>query len=208
MGKHYAINLARQVGSGGHAVADVIARRLDINMYDKQILAEAAKDSGIDTKYFAQVEDSPIKRNILSNFILGFSSSIPSSNFIDSDTLFKFQSDSIRTIHNREDCVFVGRCADYILRESDMCANFFISANMEDRIRWMMLDCNCDEKKAIEMINDNDRHRAAYYNYYTVQKWGYAGIYDLCLNTSVIGIEHCADLIIETTFHKLNIQNQ
>lgn len=208
MSKYYAIILARQVGSGGHTIADIIARKLNINMYDKQILAEAAKNSGIDTKYFAQVEDSPIKRNFLSHFIMGFNDSIPSSNFIDSDTLFKFQSDSIRTIHERENCVFVGRCADYILRESNMCANFFISANMEYRIQLMMLDRGCDEQKAIELINYNDRHRAAYYNYYTGQKWGYAGIYDLCLNTSTLGMERCADMIIETTFHKLNIKNQ
>ncbi len=207
MDEKYIITIGRQLGSGGKSAGEMLSSQLNISCYDKELIQLASKESGLSKDFFEQADEKNTF-SLTSGLASFWKGDFFTNNYLSNESLFKIQSDVIRMLAEKHSSIFVGRCADYILRESNMCANFFISANMEYRIQLMMLNRGCDEQKAIELINYNDRHRAEYYNYYTGQKWGYAGIYDLCLNTSTLGMERCADMIIETTFHKLNIKNQ
>ena len=120
----------------------------------------------------------------------------------------KVQSDIIRDLAERESCIFIGRCADYILRENPRAVNIFLTANLSDRIHRIASRTGCTEQEAEAKIEAMDRQRARYYNYYTTQTWGEARTYDLCINTSRLGDEATADLIIDFATRKLNLTNK
>ncbi|MBQ5654546.1 MAG: cytidylate kinase-like family protein, partial [Alistipes sp.] len=120
------------------------------------------------------------------------------------ETLFRIQSDVIRQVAERESCIFVGRCADYILRENPRAVNIFLTANLKDRIHRIASRTGCTEQEAEAKIESMDRQRARYYNYYTSRTWGEASTYDLTINTSILGEEATAQLIIDFVNQKLN----
>ena len=189
------ITISREFGSGGHVVATSLSKKLGIPMYDSELITKAAEMSGFSTDFFKEKDE---KRNIfpLSNY---FSSSILGApqNFLNSDALFKIQSSVIKDIASKESAVIVGRCSNYLLRDLDYVLDVFITAPMKTRIARVSERNSLDEEKAKELILKSDKKRETYYNYFTFGAWGAASDYDLCVDSSILGIDGTADFIID-----------
>jgi cytidylate kinase len=182
------ITIGRQLGSGGKQIGDALAQRLHIPCYDKELIQIASRESGLIPEFFEKADEKS-SRSFFGTFV-GFRSGYTGDcNYLCNETLFKIQSDVIRELAQRESCIFVGRCADYILRDHPRCLNVFVSACMPDRIRRICDSHHLSEKEAAALIEQTDRRRADYYNYYSNKTWGMATSYDLCINSSVFSLD-------------------
>lgn len=190
------INIGRQVGSGGHIIAKQLAADFGCTLYDKELLNLAAKESGFSEKFF---EENDEQRGFIQTLFGMHAPLISDNNFYNNkfsqDGLFQFQSEAITKAADEGSCVFVGRAADYVLRAYPNVVNIFITANMKDRIKLVCQRLGCDEKDAKKLIIDKESERASYYNYYTGKKWGHSSSYDLCINSSYMGLEKTAKFI-------------
>ncbi|MDR1653819.1 MAG: cytidylate kinase-like family protein [Prevotellaceae bacterium] len=207
--EHFVINIGRQLGSGGREIGVKLADRLQAAYYDKELIALAARESGIGTEFFEKADE--VATFSLANSIHGLGSGnmnhFQSSNFLCNESLFKIQSDVIKKLAEKQTCIFVGRCADYVLRENPRCLNVFITADIECRINRVVRTYQMtSESKAKELIQKTDKKRAAYYNYYTNKQWGVASSYHLCINTSALGEEKTVDFIAKFAGEKLGIK--
>jgi cytidylate kinase len=202
MERQIIITLGRRIGAGGLEIADTLARRLGIKVYDKELIEMAAAESGLAPDVFEKSDEVPAPKGRFARFF-----GQRSSNYVDTrsyspdsaiseDDLFKTQSDIIREIADRESGIFVGRCADYVLRDRKGMLSVFITADKEDRIARIVEKRGLTPKEAEKLIYQGERRRASYYNYYTFKEWGDSSSYDLCLNSSRFGIEGCVDIII------------
>ena len=200
MGNHI-YTIGREFGSGGYEVGRMLAERLGIKLYDKELLAQAAKSSGFCKEIFENHDEKPTSSFLYSLVMDTYSGgSYSSAPFLDmplNHKVFLAQFDTIKKIAEQESCVIVGRCADYALAGNPDCLNIFVHAEMEDRISWISKRKDLTENKARDLIQKTDKQRASYYNYYTCKKWGDSRSYDLCLNTSKISKEACVDMILE-----------
>ena len=200
MGNHI-YTIGRESGSGGYEVGRMLAERLGIKLYDKELLAQAAKSSGFCKEIFENHDEKPTSSFLYSLVMDTYSGgSYSSAPFLDmplKHKVFLAQFDTIKKIAEQESCVIVGRCADYALADNPDCLNIFVHAEMEDRISWISKRKDLTENKARDLIQKTDKQRASYYNYYTCKKWGDSRSYDLCLNTSKISKEACVDMILE-----------
>ena len=200
MGNHI-YTIGREFGSGGYEVGRMLAERLGIKLYDKELLAQAAKSSGFCKEIFENHDEKPTSSFLYSLVMDTYSGgSYSSAPFLDmplNHKVFLAQFDTIKKIAEQESCVIVGRCADYALADNPDCLNIFVHAEMEDRISWISKRKDLTENKARDLIQKTDKQRASYYNYYTCKKWGDSRSYDLCLNTSKISKEACVDMILE-----------
>ena len=210
MNEHFVINLGRQLGSGGRDIAAIIARRLGIKLYDKELINLAAEQSGLCAEFFEKADEKE-SRNVLSTMIgylrspfAGGCANVP--NVLSNDALFKIQSDVIRDLAEHESCIFVGRCADYILREHPRRVDIFISADDSDRVRRICTRTGCTAEEARTRMERGDAQRADYYNYYSSKTWGAASTYHLCINSSIFGDEGTADFILEFASRKLDMK--
>ena len=206
----FVINIGRQLGSGGKAVGEAVARRLGIGVYDKQLINLAAEQSGLCPEVFERVDEKE-SRNLFSTLVAYLrspfvGSEYAGSNVLSNDALFKIQSDVIRDLAARESCIFVGRCADYILRDHPRRVDVFISADDEARIHRLRSRTGCTEEEARSMMERGDARRADYYNYYSSKTWGAAATYHLSINSTVFGDEGTADFILEFASRKLNMK--
>lgn len=204
--KHIIINVGRQLGSGGHDIARMLAMDFNAKYYDKEILNLAAKESGFSEKVFEQNDEQRgFFKTLLRQYVpfLG-DSSIYTSNF-SPDNLFKFQSDAIRKAAQQGSCVFVGRCADYVLRDFDNVVNVFISASMWYRVEQILNKQKVTPQEAKRIIMQAEGKRASYYNYYTGKKWGHAESYDLCVDASVLGMMETEKLIADFVRKKFEL---
>ena len=205
----FVINIGRPLGSGGKAVGEAVAARLGIGVYDKQLINLAAEQSGICPEIFEKADEKE-SRNLFATFI-GYlrspfvGSEYSGSNVLSSDALFKIQSDVIRDIASRESCIFVGRCADYILRDHPRAVNVFVTGAPEDRVRRLCEQENVTPEEAEAQMERTDARRASYYDYFSSGKWGEAATYHLCIDSSVLGIEGTADFIREFAERKLKM---
>ena len=201
------ITVGRQLGSGGKEIASLLAQRLGYKMYDSELLNLAAKESGLCERLFERNDEQKAfsKSFFRYNLPLIGGEHGMFHNELSQDTLFKFQSEAIIKAAEADNCVFVGRCADYILRDAPHLLSFFVTANLEERIQRVMQRQQCDEKKAAAIVREGDEHRAAYYDFYTGKTWGHGVSYDLCVNSSILGIRGTADFLgqfVETKFSK------
>lgn len=204
--KNFVLNIGRQLGSGGHAIGTILAKEFGIKFYDKEVLDLAAQESGFNKYFFERDDEHRGFVKSLFNSIIPFTSSgDPYGNQLSSESLFKFQSDAIKKAAERESCVFVGRCADYVLRDHPRCVNIFISANMEDRITRLMQNLQIDAQEAEKRALEGDDKRASYYNYYSALTWGEAATYHICINSSVLGLEGTADFLKSFIVKKLDL---
>lgn len=202
MQDRFVIAIGRQLGSGGKAVGEIIARRLGIRLYDRQLIGLAAEQSGFCAELFEQADEKEARRAL--STLLGYlRSPFVGDNVLSHDALFKIQSDVIRDVAARESCIFVGRCADYILRDDPRCVSVFITADRADRIGRLCRAHGITAAEAESRMERTDRCRAAYYNYYSSRTWGEAATYDLCVNSSVLGVERTAELVLEFAAGKL-----
>lgn len=193
------ITIGRQFGSGGREIADIIAKKLDIPLYDKEMLAIAAKDSGICQELFESHDEKPTNSFLYSLVMDTYSMGYSSNTYTDmplNHKVFLAQFDAIKKIANQGPCVLVGRCADYALESYANCLSVFIHADLDSRVRRIARIYDLTDGKAKDTILKSDKKRATYYNYYTNKKWGAAESYELCLDSSKLGIQGTADAII------------
>lgn len=199
MKKDFIINIGRQLGSGGRSIAAILAKHYGITAYDRNLIELAAKESGLSQEFFENADEKKSHGFFHSLFSARAATNAlgGGDSYLSNDALFKVQSDIIRDLAERESCIFVGRCADYILREHPRCINLFFTANLEDRIARMANEKGITPEQAEELIEKTDRRRADYYNFYSGKTWGAAESYDLCINTSHLGHEATAKMLIE-----------
>lgn len=189
--KKIIITIGRQFGSGGVLVANELGNRLGIPVYDNELITKAAQDSGFSAEFFKQSDE----RKSFFSFFSMFSGA--DENCMSDNGLFKMQCETIRRIAEQGSAVIVGRCADYVLRDHDNIINIFLTSGLEARVQRVMQRDSISRDKALAKIEKKDRSREEYYNYYTFGNWGVASTYDLCLDSSILGIEGTADLIME-----------
>lgn len=197
MEKKVIVTIGRQFGSGGRTIGKKLAEQLGIAYYDKELINLASKESGICGEFFEKA-DEKTSGSLLKALAMGFSMNnaiFQSNDYLSNESLFQIQSDVIRKVASGQSCVLVGRCADYILREDPDCISIFVSASEEDRIRRSAEYNQSDEKEAEEYMRKADKSRASYYNYYTDKIWGAAESYDLCINSSLYGIDKTVEFI-------------
>lgn len=200
------INVGRQIGSGGRIIARMLADDFKCGFYDRELLTLAAKESGFCEKFFEQNDE---QKGFFHSLFHLHSPFVGDGGFYDNEFsqegLFKFQSDTIRRLAEAGSCVFVGRCADYVLRDFKNVVNVFITANMDDRVSEIRKRKECTEAEAMKLIESGEKGRSTYYNYYTGKKWGDSSSYDLCVNTSLLGLEATEAYIKEFIQKVLNI---
>ena len=201
------LTIGRQFGSGGREVGQKLAKELGIGYYDKELMALAAKESGLSEEFFEKA-DEKASSGLAYAFTMGYSYMglfPPYADVLSNDRLFLYQSDTIRNLAEKGSCVIVGRCADYILRDNPRCVNVFISSSREDRIARLCHLHSISEDAAEEKMNKADKRRAEYYNYYSYKTWGAAATYHLCIDSSVLGIDETVSYIEEFVRKKLKL---
>jgi cytidylate kinase len=194
------ITIGRQLGSGGRDIGKRLSEAMDMAYYDREIIEITAKESGLNRRFFERADEQA--RAGFSAGIIGMRVPFLSEGGIiggglSNEMLFQIQSEVIRRLADRRPCVFIGRCADYILRDRGDCFNVFICADDEDRIRRIISygDAGLTVEKARDVMERGDRKRSAFYNYYSNRTWGEAASYHACINSSVFGIEGTVSLL-------------
>ncbi|MGL5937985.1 MAG: AAA family ATPase [Phocaeicola sp.] len=201
MKSHYIINLGRQLGSGGKEIGEKLAEALGFSFYDKELIQLAANESGLSQEFFEKTDERASKGFWNSIFassvpLLG-ENALPYMNCLNDESLFQIQSEVIVRLAEEKSCLFVGRCADYILRNRPHVINVFISAPLEFRVERVVASTGLSPEKAEEYIEKIDRQRSSYYNCYSYKTWGAASSYHLCIDSSLLGIEQTAHYLAE-----------
>lgn len=206
MKNKYVITIGRQLASGGKIIGGLLSKELNIPCYDKELITIASQESGLGKEFFEQM-DEKVKHSFFSSFY-GFRSGYMGSdagNYLRHETLFKIQSEVMQNLAEKESCVFVGRCADYILREHPNLISVFISADIEDRKERLIALEAIKEKDAEAYLQQIDKKRSGYYNFYSNKKWGEATSYDLCINSSKLGLDKTAEFILDYIKRRIEI---
>lgn len=192
----YVITIGRQYGSGGREVGKKLAEKLNIKYYDKELLAIAAKKSGLNES-FIQSNDEKATNSLLYSIVMGYTNLNKHNNESLSikELAHKAQIEGILSAAEKDRCVIVGRCADYILKDSENVFSVFISASDEFRINRVAVRENIDNDKAIIKIKKIDKERKNYYNLQANGLWGEAKNYDICINVSKAGINGAVEII-------------
>ena len=194
------VTIGRQFGSAGREIGKMVAEYFDIKFYDRDLLTRAAKESGFCEEMIQNHDERPTN-SFLYNLVMDtYSFGYNNSSFVDmpiSHKVFLAQFDTIKKIADEGPCVIVGRCADYALADRNDVVDIFIYGNETCKIKRIMEKYDLSESKARDMIIKKDKQRQSYYNYYSSKKWGRADSYDLCINSSVLGVEGTAKLIVQ-----------
>lgn len=194
------ITIGRQFGSGGKEIGEKVAAHFGIKCYDKELLSRAAKESGFCEEMIQNHDERPTN-SFLYNLVMDtYSFGYNSSSFVDmpiSHKVFLAQFDTIKKIANEGPCIIVGRCADYALADFKNSIHLFIYGSMDVKIKRISEKYQLTNDKAKDMIIKKDKQRQSYYNYYSSKKWDRADSYDLCINSSILGIEGTVNLIIQ-----------
>jgi len=199
MSKKILITIARQFGSGGREIGELVAKILGIPLIDKELIKDAAA-SGELSEEIIKSSDESAANSLLYTLAMGsnvlgttihFGYKMPIN-----DKLFILQSEAIKNYAANGSCVIIGRCADYVLREEENAFRLFIYGDLEHRkARVRERHPEIKPAQVIDIINKTDRRRASYYNFYTGNKWGKYDNYDMAINSSTLGIEGTAQLI-------------
>lgn len=195
---NYVISIGREYGSAGRQIAMQLAEELGIKCYDKELLAYAAKESGLAEELFYNNDEKPTNSFLYSLVMDTYTLGYPASSYMDvpiSQKVFMAQYDAIRKLAEEESCVIVGRCADYALKDNPRCISVFIKADMDAKIKRIMRIYDYTESKARDLIVKTDKKRSGYYNFYSNKKWADSRSYDLCLDSSVLGIDGTVEMI-------------
>ncbi|MBP9998429.1 MAG: cytidylate kinase-like family protein [Bacteroidales bacterium] len=184
--KKIIINIGRQFGSGGKSVANALGERLGITVYDQELISRAAEKSGISPELFSHSDEKKRSFNLSSIF----------DGMLNDGELFRIQSETIKDIASSGSAIFVGRASNYVLRDMD-CLDVFIHAPQEVRVKRVMERQGISADEAASLMEKKDTSRAEYYNFFTFGHWGKASDYDLCIDSSILGVEGTADFIID-----------
>jgi cytidylate kinase len=194
----YVITIARGYGSGGRTIGKMLAEELGIPYYDRDLLRLASEDSGINQELFAKADEMPKKKHLFKiarNIYKGELIPPDSDDFVSNDNLFNYQAKIIKELASSENCIIIGRCADFVLKDYENVIRIFVHAPLEDCIK-TLIDMTGKSSKEIEkQILSIDKHRAEYYKYYTGRDWEDAKNYDLCLNSSKLGFQKCVEIV-------------
>lgn len=189
LNKHIVITVSREYGSGGRYVGRLIADKLGIKFYDKEFIEKVAEETGFTEEY---VEQNEQKRNLLAALNNGYYSGLNNS-----DELFIKESKIIEETADKESCVIIGRCADFILKDRENLIKVFIYSNIEDKIKRATQIYGLDKAKAEKEIKRIDKLRANHYKYYTEKNWNDHSNYDICINSDTLGVEKAAELVCQ-----------
>ena len=204
--KHIIINIGRQLGSGGHDIGRMLALDFQAKYYDRELLNLAAKESGLSEKIFEQNDEKKgFFRGLLNLGSPHVSSGRVYNSGVSQESLFQFQSEAIKKAANEGSCVFVGRCADYVLRNLPNTVSVFVTASMDYRVHQIMNKRHLDEDAARKFIEQGESERSTYYNYYSGKKWGAAESYDLCIDSSVLGLVETEKIIAQFIKKKFGV---
>jgi len=201
MDKHVVITIARQYGSGGKTIGEMLAAKLGIEYYDKDLIYLASEESGINADLFMKA-DEKIKNSALFRAISkvkpynGELITPDSDDFTSADNLFNYQAKIIKELASENSCVIIGRCADYVLRDFDNVLSVFVHAPKDFCMKKAAEKHSMSESDLEKFIAKTDKGRADYYKYHTGREWTDARNYDLCLDSSKLGFERCVDEII------------
>ena len=204
----YVITIGRQMGSGGRDLGRRLAERLGIEFYDKKLLLDAARKSGLVAEIFER--DDERTPSVLSGaFGAGFGPVFASgftSGYVGDDAVYRAQSDVIRELGATKSCVIVGRTADYVLRDHPRCVNLFIHAPEEECVRRLLSRGDkASESDARAMVRKINKLRSSYYNFYTDRTWGAASTYDLTVNSALLPMDTLADLLADYVRARLGL---
>lgn len=209
MDKHVVITIARQYGSGGKTIGEMLAAKLGIEYYDKDLIYLASEESGINADLFMKA-DEKIKNSALFRAISkvkpynGELITPDSDDFTSADNLFNYQAKIIKELASENSCVIIGRCADYVLRDFDNVLSVFVHAPKDFCMKKAAEKHSMSESDLEKFIAKTDKGRADYYKYHTGREWTDARNYDLCLDSSKLGFERCVDEIIAYMNVRLN----
>ncbi len=205
---NFIFTIGRQCGSQGRQIGHKLAETLGIKCYDKELLTEAAKNSGLCKEVF-ETHDEKSAGSFLYSFVMDtYSMGYNTSSYMNmpiNHKVFLAQFDTIKKLAAEGSCVFVGRCADYALADFPNKVTIFITGEEEDKISYLMDLHHVNASKAKDIMVKTDKNRSSYYNYYSGKKWGDARNYDLCINSSDIGLEGAVKLISE--FARMKAEN-
>lgn len=192
------ITIARSYGSGGRTMGKLLAESLGMKYYDRELMKIASEKSGINEALFGQA-DEKLKNSsllrIMKKAYKGEKISPDSDDYVSNDNLFHLQSEVIKELAEEEDCVIIGRCADYVLKDNPNVIRLFCYAPLQDCIERERQLSGLEDKEIIKKINKIDKHRAEYYKYYTGKEWNDARNYDLCLNTTSMSYEELIQVV-------------
>jgi cytidylate kinase len=207
MAHRYVITIGRQLGSGGREIGQKLSARLGIAFYDKELIRIASQESGLKEEFFERVDEQ--KHFSLFPGILGLRTALTddffSNYYLSNESLFRIQSGVMKKLAAEGPCIFVGRCADYVMKDERNCLNLFVDADIEDRIRRIALSHKITDSKAKELIERTDKGRSSYYNYFTGKSWGAAESYHLCINSSLLGIDETVKMIWSVAVSRFGI---
>lgn len=190
------ITVGRQYGSGGREIGTMLAEKLGFAYYDDLLLKEAAKESGLCEELFRSFDERP--KSFLYSVAMdpySFSMNHVTPKGSIEQQIYLATYDTIKKLAEKGSCVLIGRCADYALKDRDDVINLFITAPLENRIARVARRNGISEDEARERIKKTDKSRASYYNYYSSKDWGDAKSYDLCIDSSLLGIEGTVELL-------------
>lgn len=191
------ITISREFGSGGRKIGEILAQKLGIPFYDKEIIQMTAEKSGLSPEFVAQQEEHN-QRNLLFSIATGpytgLNNPFPYDSNV-SDQAYFSQTGILRELAAAGSCVIVGRCADYILREEEKLLRVFITASPEARRQRVVAEYGLDEKGSAEKIKKADKARAAYVRRYTGEEWGDIHNYDLTINSDFTGVDGAVAVI-------------
>lgn len=198
MSDHLVITIGRQCGSSGKLIGQKLAGEMGIKCYDKELLALAAKESGLCEELFRTHDEKPTNSFLYSLVMDTYSMGYTTSGYMDmpiNHKIFLAQFDAIKKLADEESCVIVGRCADYALADYKNVVTVFITASDTDRLDSLKSVYGVEDTKARDIMVKTDKKRASYYNYYSNKKWADPRSYDLCLNRSAVGLGGAVKLI-------------
>ena len=196
--KKKIINISRQFGSGGRGIGKLLADRLDIPFYDKELIELASKESGIDERIFkSEGEETGRFYQVLG--AIGYALGSPAGGIYEysiNDQLYLVQANIIEQLANDGPCVIVGRCADYVLADREDVLNIYLCADMDERLRRVIDEYHVEDADEA-MLCKVDKRRSNYYQYYTDRVWGKAENYDLCINTGKFDTDAIIGMIVD-----------
>jgi cytidylate kinase len=190
--KNRIITISRQFGSGGRTIGNQLAEKLGIPCYDSILIEKLAQKSGFAKEYIEEQGEYTSHGNLFINALLSDNSAFIGTN---QDYLWQIQRKIILDIAERESCIIVGRCADYILKDVANCLTVFIHADMEKRAERIIRVYGENDQSPEKRLKDKDKRRSAYYRFYTDIEWGAVENYNIALNSGVLGIEKCVEII-------------
>ena len=185
--KHIVITISREYGSGGRYVGKIVADKLGIKLYDKEFITKVAEETGLSEEY---IENNEQKRDLLDTINNGYYYGLTNC-----DELYLKEAELIKEVAEKESCVIVGRCADFILKDKENVIKIFVYSNMKDKIKRATEIYGLDKEKAEKEIKRIDKLRANHYKYYTEKEWDNHENYDICINSDALGVEKTANLI-------------